>query len=57
MADSRSSMAGEPTAEEATFLMLKEGQAHFAGTAAELRASTDPLLRTFLSGWVPPLVA
>jgi phospholipid/cholesterol/gamma-HCH transport system ATP-binding protein len=44
-------MADKHTAEEATFLMLKEGQVYFKGTAAGLRASTDPLLRTFLSDW------
>ena len=49
--------AGKDMVEDATFLMLKEGEVYFKGTAAELRASTDPLLRTFLSGWVPPLVA
>jgi ABC-type transporter Mla maintaining outer membrane lipid asymmetry ATPase subunit MlaF len=29
--------------------MLKDGGIGFEGTAAELRASTDPYLRTFLS--------
>ena len=42
---------------EATFIMLKEGQVYFEGTAAALRAAPDPILQTFLSGWVPPLVA
>ena len=45
------------TTGEATFIMLKDGQVYFEGSAAELRASTDPHLQTFLSGWVPPLVA
>ena len=45
------------TTGEATFVMLKNGQVYFEGFAAELRASTDPHLQTFLSGWVPPLVA
>ena len=49
--------ADKHTTEEATFIMLKEGQVYFEGSAAELRASTDPHLQTFLSGWVPPLVA
>jgi len=31
------------------FVMLKDGGIGFEGTAAELRASTDPYLRTFLS--------
>jgi phospholipid/cholesterol/gamma-HCH transport system ATP-binding protein len=43
--------------EEASFLMLKDGQVYFEGSAAALKASTDPHLQTYLSGWVPPLVA
>jgi phospholipid/cholesterol/gamma-HCH transport system ATP-binding protein len=39
--------AGRPTG--TTFIMLKEGGIAFEGTADELRASTDPYLRTFLS--------
>jgi phospholipid/cholesterol/gamma-HCH transport system ATP-binding protein len=35
--------------EEAEFIMLKEGVIHFEGTAAELRATRDPYLRSFLS--------
>jgi phospholipid/cholesterol/gamma-HCH transport system ATP-binding protein len=35
--------------EEAEFIMLKDGRIHFEGHAAELRASTDPYLDTFLS--------
>jgi phospholipid/cholesterol/gamma-HCH transport system ATP-binding protein len=35
--------------EEAEFLMLKDGLICFEGTAEELRRSTDPYLRTFLS--------
>jgi phospholipid/cholesterol/gamma-HCH transport system ATP-binding protein len=31
------------------FIMLKDGEIGFEGTAAELRASPDPYLRTFLS--------
>jgi phospholipid/cholesterol/gamma-HCH transport system ATP-binding protein len=42
--------------EEAEFVMLKDGRIYFEGNAAELRASTDPYLKTFLSGWIPPLV-
>ena len=45
------------TSEEATFIMLKDGQVYFEGSAAALRASPDAHLQTFLSGWVPPLVA
>ena len=29
--------------------MLKDGRVHFEGHAAELRASTDPYIRAFLS--------
>ena len=36
-------------ADEAEFIMLKEGLLAFEGNAAELRASTDPYIRTFLS--------
>ena len=47
----------EGSSEDATFVMLKDGGIYFEGTAGELRHSTDPYLQTFLSGWVPPLVA
>ena len=36
-------------AEEAEFIMLKDGRISFEGHAAELRASNDPYLATFLS--------
>jgi phospholipid/cholesterol/gamma-HCH transport system ATP-binding protein len=36
-------------ADEAEFLMLKDGRIHFEGTAAELRASRDPYVRKFLA--------
>jgi phospholipid/cholesterol/gamma-HCH transport system ATP-binding protein len=36
-------------AEEAEFIMLKDGRIHFEGHAAELRASRDPYLTAFLS--------
>ena len=42
--------------DEAEFLMLRDGRIYFEGGMAEFRASTDPYLKTFLSGWVPPLV-
>ena len=35
--------------DEAEFIMLKDGLITFEGNAAELRASTDPYVRTFLS--------
>ena len=36
-------------ADEADFIMLHEGQIHFAGSLAEFRKSADPYLRRFLS--------
>jgi phospholipid/cholesterol/gamma-HCH transport system ATP-binding protein len=36
-------------AHETEFIMLRDGGVGFEGTAAELRASTDPYLRAFLS--------
>jgi phospholipid/cholesterol/gamma-HCH transport system ATP-binding protein len=41
--------AGERKADEAEFIMLKDGVLVFEGNAAELRASRDPYIRTFLS--------
>jgi phospholipid/cholesterol/gamma-HCH transport system ATP-binding protein len=41
--------AGVEKSEEAEFVMLREGLVAFEGTAAELRASADPYLKTFLS--------
>ncbi len=35
-------------ADEAAFLMLKDGRIRFAGTAAALRASTDPYITRFI---------
>ena len=35
--------------DEAEFIMLKNGVIHFEGNAMELRASTDPYVRSFLS--------
>ena len=39
------------------FIMLKDGRIYFEGLAADFLASPDPHLKTFLSGWIPPLVA
>jgi phospholipid/cholesterol/gamma-HCH transport system ATP-binding protein len=36
-------------ADEAEFIMLKDGTIHFEGNAAELRRSADPYLKSFLS--------
>jgi phospholipid/cholesterol/gamma-HCH transport system ATP-binding protein len=41
--------ADEEKAEEAEFIMLKDGHIHFEGHAAELRQTKDPYLQTFLS--------
>lgn len=41
--------ADQVKAGEAEFIMLKDGRVHFEGTAAELRATTDPYIRNFLS--------
>jgi phospholipid/cholesterol/gamma-HCH transport system ATP-binding protein len=41
--------ASATKADEAEFLMLKDGRIHFEGSAAELQASRDPYLRKFLS--------
>ena len=48
---------GDPSkGAEVAFIMLKDGRIYFDGHAADLRASNDPYLRAFLSGWVPPLI-
>ena len=41
--------ADDEKCEQAEFIMLKDGHVHFEGHSAELRASTDPYIRTFLS--------
>ncbi|HEY7189931.1 MAG TPA: ATP-binding cassette domain-containing protein [Vicinamibacterales bacterium] len=41
--------ADERKAEEAEFLMLRDGVVAFEGSASELRASRDPYIRDFLS--------
>jgi phospholipid/cholesterol/gamma-HCH transport system ATP-binding protein len=41
--------ADEKKAEEAEFIMLKDGRIHFEGHAADLRSSRDPYLKSFLS--------
>ena len=41
--------AGAQKADEAEFIMLKDGVLVFEGNAAELKASTDPYIKTFLS--------
>jgi phospholipid/cholesterol/gamma-HCH transport system ATP-binding protein len=39
------------------FILLRDGGIYFHGAAAELLASTDSYLKTYLSDWIPPLVA
>ena len=41
--------ADQPTANDAEFLMLKDGSIHFEGSAAELQASKDAYLKRFLA--------
>lgn len=41
--------ADERKSEEAEFIMLKDGRIHFEGHAADLRTTTDPYLKAFLS--------
>lgn len=41
--------AAQDKIEQADFVMIREGQVAFEGTAADLRNSADPYLRTFLS--------
>ena len=41
--------ATQRRANEAEFIMLRDGLIVFEGDADELRASTDPYIRTFLS--------
>ena len=45
----RIALAHEQKADEAEFIMLKDGGIVFEGNAAELRAATDSYLKTFLS--------
>lgn len=45
----RIGQADADKSEEAEFIMLKDGSIAFEGHAAELRASSDPYLRTFLT--------
>jgi phospholipid/cholesterol/gamma-HCH transport system ATP-binding protein len=46
--------ADDTTADRAEFLVLHEGCIQFRGTAAELRASRDAYLKTFLFKTLPP---
>ena len=42
-------IADQQKSEEAEFIMLKDGGIIFEGPAGELKRSTDPYLKTFLS--------
>jgi phospholipid/cholesterol/gamma-HCH transport system ATP-binding protein len=42
--------------EGATFIMLRNGRIYFEGGIPALKASADPYLKSFLSGWIPPLI-
>ena len=46
----------DAAAEEANFVVLRNGGIYFQGSATELKRTTDGYLRAFLSGWIPPLV-
>jgi phospholipid/cholesterol/gamma-HCH transport system ATP-binding protein len=48
--------ASEAKAEEAEFILLRNGGIYFEGHAAGLRESTDSYLRAWLTGWTPPIV-
>ena len=47
--DVRIAQADQEKSEEAEFIMLRDGVVCFEGPAGELRRSTDPYLKTFLS--------
>ena len=49
--------ADEAKIDETTFIMLRDGGIYFEGHAVDLLSSPDAYLKTFLSGWFPPLVA
>ena len=49
--------ARDRASHDTKFIMLKDGGVFFEGQAKELLASEDAYLKTFLSGWIPPLVA
>ena len=50
-------LAGGDKAEEADFVVLRNGGIYFEGHAAELKRTTDSYLRAFLAGWIPPLIS
>jgi phospholipid/cholesterol/gamma-HCH transport system ATP-binding protein len=48
--------AANSTGHEAEFIMLRNGRIYFRGDASALKGTADPYLRSFLTGWVPPLI-
>ena len=48
--------AGVRKIAQAQFLLLKDGRIHFAGSVNSLRASPDPHVHSFVTGWEPSLV-
>ena len=42
--------------DDVEFIMLRNGGIYFRGDAGGLRATTDPYLKAYLSGWVPPII-
>jgi phospholipid/cholesterol/gamma-HCH transport system ATP-binding protein len=48
--------ASDAKCDEATFIMLRDGRIYLEGRAADLKRSTDRYLKSFLSGWIPPLI-
>ena len=40
--------ADADTADDARFMVLKDGRIYFEGSAEELKASTDPYLKRYL---------
>ena len=48
--------AGGDKAEEADFIVLRNGRIYFEGDAAELKRTTDSYLKAFLTGWIPPVI-
>jgi len=49
-------LAGEDKAEEANFILLRNGRIFFEGHFAELKRTTDSYLKAFLTGWIPPVI-
>lgn len=48
--------ASEGKADEAEFIMLRDGGVFFSGQVDELKRAADSYLRTWLTGWTPPII-